>query len=50
MIRLVNYKLAKLYLRFSKEGESIKFSGKESHNLTVKGKSGCTYIDKYQFW
>ena len=47
MIRLINYELAKLRLKLAKEGELIKFKGKEFHNLTVEGKVN---VDKYQFW
>ena len=41
MIRIVNYKLAKLHLKLTKEGESIKFSGKKFHNLTSEGENEC---------
>ena len=36
---MINYKLAKLHLKLSIEGESIKFGGKEFHNLTAEGKN-----------
>ena len=39
MISLINYNLARLHLKLSREGESIKFDGNEFHNFTVEGKN-----------